>query len=184
MQGSDLAKTIRALGHRELIIIAITADIYALDSRHQFLAAGMNGVLIKPLSLMTLENELTRYFTSQSSVKSDEYCAQPEEYSFDIFANLLRQNPSHILVILDEIQKVHDEVLYALRNESIDKPSLAVMLHKVKGGAQLLAAKDFVKRCEQLEQMGSLPDQIASFIELLEEQNQTIARYQEKYTAS
>ena len=184
MQGSDLAKTIRALGHRELIIIAITADIYALDSRHQFLAAGMNGVLIKPLSLMTLENELTRYFTSQSSVKSDEYCAQPEEYSFDIFANLLRQNPSHILVILDEIQKVHDEVLYALRNESIDKPSLAVMLHKVKGGAQLLAAKDFVKRCEQLEKMGSLPDQIASFIELLEEQNQTIARYQEKYTAS
>jgi two-component system sensor histidine kinase EvgS len=58
MQGSELAKKIRALGHHELIIIGITADIYALESRHHFLAAGMNAVLIKPLSLMTLENEL------------------------------------------------------------------------------------------------------------------------------
>lgn len=63
MQGSELAKRIRDLGHRDLIIIGVTADIYALDSRHQFFAAGMNSVLIKPLSLMTLENELTRYFS-------------------------------------------------------------------------------------------------------------------------
>ena len=184
MQGSDLAKTIRALGYRELIIIAITADIYALDSRHQFLAAGMNGVLIKPLSLMTLENELSRFFTSQCSLDADEGSALTEEYSFDAFANLLKQNPDHIVVILDEIRKVHDEALDALKDESIDESDLAGMLHKIKGGAQLLAAKNFVERCECLEKMGSLPEKIASFITLLEEQNQIITRYQAKYAGS
>jgi two-component system sensor histidine kinase EvgS len=184
MQGSDLAKTIRALGYRELIIIAITADIYALDSRHQFLAAGMNGVLIKPLSLMTLENELSRFFTSQCSLDADEGSTLTEEYSFNAFANLLKQNPDHIVVILDEIRKVHDEALDALKNESIDESDLASMLHKIKGGAQLLAAKNFVERCECLEKMGPLPEKIASFITLLEEQNQIITRYQAKYAGS
>jgi two-component system sensor histidine kinase EvgS len=73
MQGSELAKQIRSLGNRDLIIIGVTADIYALDSRHQFLSSGMNGVLIKPLSLGALENELMRYFeTSQNKPRKNE----------------------------------------------------------------------------------------------------------------
>ncbi|WP_162786124.1 response regulator [Polynucleobacter necessarius] len=65
MQGSDLAQYIRNLGFQDLVIIGITADIYALESRNQFLAAGMNGVLIKPLSLRTLDNEISRHFTCE-----------------------------------------------------------------------------------------------------------------------
>ena len=82
MQGSELAKHLRNNGHRDLIIIGITADIYALDSRHQFLSAGMNGVLIKPLSLMTLENELSRYFQIKESTDSKGASKHQEEYSF------------------------------------------------------------------------------------------------------
>ena len=182
MQGSELAKAIRALGHRELIIIGITADIYALESRHQYLASGMNGVLIKPLSLMTLENELSRYFTSQNSAQETEAPTPSDEYSFHVFANLLKESPAHIVVILDEIRKVHDEVLEALKNESIDKDKLASMIHKIKGGAQLLNAKKFINSCEYLEKMTSLPDQITSLVALLDEQNQIIARYQAEYS--
>jgi two-component system sensor histidine kinase EvgS len=182
MQGSELAKAIRALGHRELIIIGITADIYALESRHQFLASGMNGVLIKPLSLMTLENELSRYFTSQNGAQETQAPTQSDEYSFHVFANLLKESPAHIVVILDEIRKVHDEVLEALKNESIDKDKLASMIHKIKGGAQLLNAKKFINSCEYLEKMTSLPDQITSLVALLDEQNQIIARYQAEYS--
>ena len=184
MQGSDLAKKIRALGHHELIIIGITADIYALESRHHFLAAGMNAVLIKPLSLMTLENELNRYFTSREVIEQDELLIQGEEYSFDAFANLLNQNPSHILLILEEIKKVHDDVLAILEFNTVEETTFKQLVHKVKGGAHLLNAKRFVQSCESLEQEGLLSDQIKSFISLLKEQNEIIRTYQIKHATS
>ena len=181
MQGSELAKHIRNTGNQDLIIVGITADIYALDSRHQFLEAGMNGVLIKPLSLMTLENELSRYFQTEDSTKTITQTNYQEEYSFDAFGNLLRNSPEYILIILEEIKKVHDETLLALKNEAVDEATLRSMAHKVKGGAQLLSANHFIQACEALEQVESLDLQIQAFIQLLEEQNQIINRYQAQY---
>jgi len=183
MQGSELAKKIRALGHHELIIIGITADIYALESRHHFLAAGMNAVLIKPLSLMTLENELNRYFTSKEIIDHNP-ANQDEEYSFDAFANLLKKSPDHILVILDEIRKVHDEVLSVLETQIVDEITFKQMVHKIKGGAQLLSAKHFVHSCEFLEQEGVLDLRITKLHGLLKKQNQIIKTYQSKYANS
>ena len=182
MQGSELAKRIRNTGNQGLIIIGITADIYALDSRHQFLEAGMNGVLIKPLSLMTLENELSRYFQIENSTSTSTPTTYQEEYSFVAFGNLLANSPEYILVILEEINKVHDETLITLKNEEVDEATFRSMVHKVKGGAQLLNAKNFTKACETLEQADSLDLQIQAFIQLLEKQNQMISRYQSRYT--
>ncbi len=181
MQGSELAKHIRSLGHHEIVIIGITADIYALDSRHQFLAAGMNGVLIKPLNLMTLENELARYFISQEVTDETKMAYISGGYSFDLFSKLLKQNPGHILLILEKIKKVHIETLAILKTEPVDENTLASLIHKVKGGAQLLNAQLFIKRCEILEIEGGVPDKVNAFIQLLEEQNQIIERYVAKY---
>jgi two-component system sensor histidine kinase EvgS len=181
MQGSELAKHIRSLGHHEIVIIGITADIYALDSRHQFLAAGMNGVLIKPVNLMTLENELARHFTSQEIIDEQAPLDISGEYSFDLFSNLLKQNPAHILLILEEIKKVHIQILTILKTEPIDECALASMIHKIKGGAQLLSAQHFIKRCEILEKEGPVPDRVSAFIQLLEEQNQIIGCYVAKH---
>lgn len=182
MQGSDLAREIRSLGFRDLIIIGVTADIYALESRHQFLEAGMSGVLIKPLSLMTLENELARYFISIDT--DHENRMSPIEYSFDAFSNLLRDNPDHVLIILDEIKRVHNEVLGLLKSESIEDHALAGLIHKVKGGAQLLSAGNFIQACENLEREKSPSKKILSFRKLLEDQNQIIERYQAQYSTS
>ena len=184
MQGSDLAKAVRAMGHRDLIIIGVTADIYALDSRHQFLSAGMNGVLIKPLSLSALENELTRYFAvvdadAQRTVRED------FEYSFEAFSNLLKDNPEHVSLILDEIRKVHDDILIELaeitENNGLTESQFRAMVHKVKGGAQLLSAKTFTEQCQKLELDGPLQERARLFTKLLEQENQVIKRYQGKY---
>jgi two-component system sensor histidine kinase EvgS len=180
MQGSELAKQIRRLGNRELIIIGVTADIYALDSRHQFLSSGMNGVLIKPLSLGALENELMRYFAS-----SQDFNNAVEPYSFDAFSNLIQDDPHQIRVILEEIEKVHLETLSQLHSGGnqacIDEAQFQSMVHKVKGGAQLLQATKFICACQELEVDKPLSERIKQFIALLEEQNQIIETYKTGY---
>jgi two-component system sensor histidine kinase EvgS len=180
MQGSELAKQIRSLGNRDLVIIGVTADIYALDSRHQFLSSGMNGVLIKPLSLSALENELMRYFESRQDPSSSY-----EVYSFEAFSNLIKDDPHQIIVILEEIEKVHLEVLNQLEFNSdqapINEAQFRSLVHKVKGGAQLLQATEFIHTCESLEIDGPLSDRIKRFIVHLEEQNRTIDTYKKRY---
>jgi len=57
------------------------------------------------------------------------------------------------------------------------------MLHRIKGGAQLLSAPRFVQNCEALELPGPLPDRVNAFITLLEEQNQIIDYYAAKHTS-
>ena len=180
MQGSELAKKIRSLGNHNLIIIGVTADIYALDSRHQFLSSGMNGVLIKPLSLGALENELMRYFES-----SKNFICTDEPYSFDAFSNLIKNDPHQIIVILEEIEKVHLATLIQLRSDNnralTNEAHFQSLVHKVKGGLQLLQANEFIDACESLEVEGPLLERIERFIALLEEQNQTIEVYKKRY---
>jgi two-component system sensor histidine kinase EvgS len=180
MQGSELAKQVRSMGNRDLIIIGVTADIYALDSRHQFLSSGMNGILIKPLSLGALENELMRYFSSSKISAS-----LKEEYSFDAFSNLIKDDPHQIQVILEEIEKVHLEVLAHLCSDAneafINEEQFRSMVHKVKGGAQLVQATGFISKCHELEMEGPLFKRIEQFIRLLQEQNQTIEMYKKRY---
>jgi two-component system sensor histidine kinase EvgS len=163
-----------------LIIIGVTADIYALDSRHQFLSSGMNGVLIKPLSLGALENELLRYFeSSQDSVSTG------EPYSFDAFSNLIKNDSHQIIVILEAIEKVHLDTLNLLQSggnqTSIDEAQFQSLVHRVKGGAHVLRATEFTHTCESLEVDGRLTERIERFISLLEAQNQIIETYKKKY---
>ena len=174
MQGSDLAKFIRDLGYQDLIIIGITADIYALDSRHQFLAAGMNGVLIKPLSLRTLDNEISRHFIckiTESQSSSPKYL---EEYLGGTFSQMLQKKPEYLLAILKEIKKVHDEVLEILKSEAVNEHSFASLVHKVKGGAQILELKGFIQSLAALENDDNFPRRVNSFIQILEMENQRI----------
>jgi two-component system sensor histidine kinase EvgS len=140
----------------------------------------MNGVLIKPLSLGALENELMRYFeSSQGSVSTS------EPYSFDAFSNLIKNDSHQIIVILEEIEKVHLDALNQLQSDDnqapMDEVHFQSLVHKVKGGAQLLEATEFTHACESLEVDGALTERIERLIALLEEQNQTIEVYKKKY---
>lgn len=174
MQGSDLAKYIRDLGYQDLIIIGITADIYALDSRHQFLAAGMNGVLIKPLSLQTLDNEISRHFICDAIEPQSKPPKYLGEYLGGTFAQMLQKKPEYLLAILKEIKKVHDETLLILKSEEVSEESFAALVHKIKGGAQILEFKDFIQSISALENESNLPHKVSAFIQLLETENQLI----------
>jgi len=55
-------------------------------------------------------------------------------------------------------------------------------VHKVKGGAQLLSATQFIRACEALEQGGILDEQISTFTQLLKEQNLVIQEYQSRFS--
>jgi two-component system sensor histidine kinase EvgS len=57
------------------------------------------------------------------------------------------------------------------------------MIHKIKGGAQLLSAQRFIKQCEALEIGGTVSDRANAFVALLEEQNQIIDCYLTKYAS-
>jgi two-component system sensor histidine kinase EvgS len=63
----------------------------------------------------------------------------------------------------------------------MDEVHFQSLVHKVKGGAQLLEAAEFTHACESLEVDGALTERIERFITLLEEQNQTIETYKKKY---
>ena len=130
---------------------------------------------------MSLENELIRFFQAEEIEEAHEILE--DEYCFDAFSHVIQENPHNILIILSEIKKVHDEALEVVNNEFVDELALASLIHKVKGGAQLLNATRFIKTCESLEKEASLNIKATGFKALLEEQNHVIARYQEKYSA-
>ncbi len=56
----------------------------------------------------------------------------------------------------------------------MNEQSFASLVHKVKGGAQILELRDFIQRYTTLEDPGNLPHRINSFIKLLEMENQRI----------
>ena len=134
----------------------------------------MNGVLIKPLSLRTLDNEISRHFICEVI---EPYSRSPKylgEYLGGTFSQMLQKKPEYLLAILKEIKKVHDETLITLRSEAVNEQSFTSLIHKVKGGAQILELRGFIQRCTTLEDPGNLPHRINSFIELLEMENQRI----------
>jgi two-component system sensor histidine kinase EvgS len=85
---------------------------------------------------------------------------------------------------LDEIRRVHDDILAILKVESVDEGILASLIHKIKGGAQLLSAQRFITCCEALETTGSIADRVSALIQLLEDQNQMIERCRAKYASN
>lgn len=120
MHGFELVKKIRAMGHHELIIIGVTADIYAHQSRESLLKLGMDAVLIKPISLEVLERNIFNLLGEKAITKKvNNFC----------FDNDVR------ILILEEVLKVQYEVLHLIESNVclLDERELNSLLHKVKG---------------------------------------------------
>lgn len=170
MKGEELAQLLRQQGYQDLIIIGVTADIYALEARQRFLSAGMNAVLIKPISIITLENKLADYFESGNNL-----IAQNLNRTKPFFALGLQHghhSPTELL-ILAEVLKVHQECLRMLDEKTLDTNELTHYLHKIKGGALLINESQFVAACTQLErdlQLGA-PDINQKLQLLLQQEN-------------
>ena len=172
MHGADLSQSIRADGFTELIIIGVTADIYALDIRHRLLASGMNAVLIKPLNLATLENELARYFTM---VEVD-FDAEEDIIAFPQLGKASSDQNQIGRLILHEIMEVHHQTIAELSTGAISQSDLGSLIHRIKGGALLMNGLRFANRLDSLatNRTDSTPKRAALLKELLLKQNSVI----------
>ena len=156
IHGTDLARKIRSMGHQNMVIIGITADIYAQTSQNELIQSGMNGVLIKPIRLECLEAELLKHLHRRPTTTF----VKPTIPS-------LKMNS----LILEEVLKVQLETL-ALLKEKIDLHSLMSLIHKIKGGALLSEDQLLYDQCVLLEQSGAEPlSLIQSFQESLTASN-------------
>lgn len=135
MHGTELARKIRASGQRDIVIIGITADIYAKTSQSELIGSGMNGVLIKPIRLECLKSELLKHLHHHSSTT----LIKPSVNSLCM---------SHLIV--EEVLKVQLETLDALK-ETLSLDSLMSLIHKIKGGALLSEDQWLYDQCILLE---------------------------------
>ena len=172
MHGSDLSQSIRADGFSELIIIGVTADIYALEIRHRLLASGMNAVLIKPLNLTTLENELARHFT----IVEVDCDTEEDTIAFPQLGKGSADQNQIGRLILHEIMEVHHQAIAELSTGAISQSDLGSLIHRIKGGALLMNGLRFANRLDSLaaNRTDSTPKRAALLKELLLKQNSVI----------
>jgi two-component system sensor histidine kinase EvgS len=135
MHGTDLARTIRSMGYRDIVIIGITADIYAQTSQDNLMQSGMNGVLIKPIRLECLESALLKHLHQRPTRAP---------------VNLSEASLPMKHLILEEVYKVQLETLEMLQ-EKVDRSSLMNLIHKIKGGALLSEDQLLYDQCVHLE---------------------------------
>ena len=136
MHGPALANKIRSMGYEDLIIVGITADIYASKVRENLINAGMNSVLIKPISLQHLESELKKLFLEKTNRQSKKLALVSEDIQ---------------ILVLEEVLKVQFEVLRSLSNP-LNPEELRSLVHKIKGGALLSNDERLLNQCIQIEE--------------------------------
>jgi two-component system sensor histidine kinase EvgS len=172
MHGADLSQSIRADGFSKLIIIGVTADIYALEIRHRLLASGMNAVLIKPLNLATLENELARHFTIEE-VDCD---TEDDTIAFPQLGKGCSDQNQIGRLILHEIMEVHHQAIIDLSTGAISQSDLGTLIHRIKGGALLMNGLHFANRLDSLaaNRADSTSKRAALLKEMLLKQNSMI----------
>ena len=162
MNGRELASQFRKT-YPKLIIIGLTADVFAQDKFEIYADAGMDELLIKPVKLGELELAIEKLFKSDKSKgifdfsKLKEFCGDDSEIQMQILHSILR------------IQRQSAE---SLSNSELITQSIKSLAHKVRGGAQLIGAKDLIDTCLKIESSAdkdlskSLIDQLLSSINL------------------
>ena len=135
MHGTDLTRRIRSMGYHDIVIIGITADIYAQTSQDKLIESGMNGVLIKPIRLECLESELLKHLHPRPTRAP----TKPSDQSLPMSD-----------LIMEEVYKVQLETLEMLK-EKVGHSSLMSLIHKIKGGALLSEDQLLYDQCVHLE---------------------------------
>ena len=161
MHGFELVKKIRESGKHKLIIIGVTADIYAHQSRDFLLKSGMDAVLIKPISLEVLEHHIFNLLGADAIISNgNKFCLD---------------NDTRILV-LEEVLKVQNETLLTIALDAdsglLNASTLNSLLHKVKGGALLSQADDLHQCCSDIERSSqAIAERISLFRQALLDNN-------------
>ena len=171
MDGLSAARALRNDGHKELLIIALSA--YASpEEQERSLKAGMDAHLNKPFKLKNLQGLLLHWFPDKAlrnyqGVPATDKCWADELPRMPGLA-LSEETCSYWLKKEDFLKRVGTFIQSASKvaealHEAIDArdfPAALTLLHKFKGSAKLYAAKRLLESIEQLENALNTEDAI------------------------
>ena len=151
MDGFEATRWIRRSSHRQVPIIALTADAMPAD-RDRCLKEGMNDYLAKPVELRLLEEVLAKWMPSNSG-------AHEAKEIFDAEAMLRRMMGDHQLAGL-ALRRFVDDVpaQFSTLRKSIDEgdaPCVRSQAHALKGAAAMVSAESLRALALAMEQAGS-----------------------------
>ena len=148
MNGYELSRSIREYELREqrppCVVLGFTANAQP-EEKQRCAEAGMDDCLFKPISLTTLERQLTQIRPQPCDVKLD----------LGSLDALTGGNPQLSRRLLEELlsSSRHDrEELVALLARQAPAQDIIEQAHKIKGAARIVQARDLAGQCEALEQ--------------------------------
>jgi CheY-like chemotaxis protein len=155
MDGYDLARAIRAeeKGMRRTTIIALTAS--ALPEKEALcIAAGMDGVLVKPLTTARLKAIIERYcIGGHPALVTESLPDSSGAVSLDVLKSLIGDDPVGIDAVLEKFRdnssQLGDELESAIGTHSWE--AVEDIAHKLKSGAFSIGAKRLGEICVDME---------------------------------
>lgn len=150
MNGYQLAKTVREREKSKggyQVIIGCTANAFN-DEQRRCLESGMDGVLIKPVTLQ----DLRALFAEQKLIR---LCMAE-------IMTMAGQQPQIVMSILDELQRSTELDRQQIREHGIEEPDAFIqVLHRQKGSFALAGFQAGVTLIQQMEQALQICDEPA-----------------------
>ncbi|AJY07766.1 hybrid sensor histidine kinase/response regulator [Burkholderia vietnamiensis] len=141
MDGYTLAACLHSQGARTPII-AITADVTATDSQ-RFREAGISGILLKPMSLASIDAAVRRYLMLAADPRA---------------AAAIETVPGHAASVLSDESRTTLERLTAESLQSAeaamaqgDRATISAQIHSIKGAFSMIHVGEVVDACSKLE---------------------------------
>lgn len=186
MDGYELAQAIRNQGYNEVPIIAMTANAMS-GERARCIKSGMNDLLVKPVSLMSLASCLATWFhAGDHKVLADARTPRPMENKallkklesvFFGAENVLPMLASYWEATQSDIQDLHR----ALKKE--DRLIAKQVAHRIKGAAKIVMANEIVSLSQDIEtKAGDTP--FAELIGKVEELDKALDAHRENLAGS
>ena len=161
MSGRDLSRQLR-IKDQEIVIIGLTADIFAQDSHMDYIDAGMNALLVKPVGLDELRTCISEIFPEEMTEPS------LDNHGLDIVAlvSFTGDDTDAQNEIIDALLKTQEDALKFLEKSSIsmDIKVLKSIAHKIRGGAKLINATDIIESCHNIESSNSIQTELLEYL--------------------
>ena len=140
LNGYALARAIREherrSGRPRCQLIGLTASATDVE-RQRCRAAGMDDCLFKPLGLDSLVQALSR--------------ARPAILDIEHMRRLVANDESALRSLLADLRASNLQDLQQLEQAMANPMALAMLAHRIKGGARIAGARELVDLCERLE---------------------------------
>lgn len=157
MDGYELTQSIRQIekdkNRKHIPILAYTAN--TLDEDFQrCLAAGMNDIIVKPVSLSKLHAILSKWLGIESSATTEKMNSKPDPVNLDVLQSVLPDSTKHISLL----HRFKDSQINGIKNlfanlESGNIHEVFLDAHRLKGACRMIGAQELSEIYETIESL-------------------------------